>query len=305
MKRCNELEVQSRKRRALVLKAAAPVCGIAVVAGAAAALRNGRADIKPQLISDVDVVSGEVVPDWIDDRNSVNSVIESAPQYVPNTLNIGELEIAGLDDIGFSMFAIPSTFYEMTRDEVLEHFGLNAELDLSDVVDGLQEIAPKGSLFNPEGKHGFSMFYFEDENGNGEWEPLAERFDNEKFEFESADGESSAVIIFDHSEQISWFRSGMIICVGDNTYSSKPFYALPTSTVAGVEMRIAHRNIGGYYAEFRTETLSVGLITEGLSEDETVSILEYLAEYTGAADDTPETDVTVSDIYVSYPDMII
>lgn len=304
LKRVGELEAQSRKRRALALKAAAPVCGIAIIAGSAAALRNGRANTAPQITSDVDVVSGEEVPDWIDDRSSANSVVESAPQYVPNTLNIGEVEIAQTEDMVFSMFAIPSTFYEMPREEVLEHFGLSAELDLSDVVDGLREIAPKESLFNPEGKHGFSMFYFEDENGNGEWEPLAERFDNEKFEFESADGESSAVMIFDHSDHISWFRSGMIIYVGDNTYSSEPFYALPTSTVAGVEMRIAHRNIGGYYAEFRTNTLSVGLITDGLSEDDTVAILEYLAEYTGAADDTPETDVTVSDIYVSYPDLI-
>ena len=303
LKRVGELEAQKRKRRAVVLKAAAPVCGIAVVAGTAAALRNGKADTQPQLTSDVDVVSGETVPDWIDDRGSANSVVESAPQYVPNTLNIGELEIAGLDDIGFSMFAIPSTFYEMTRDEVLDHFGLSAELDLSDVVDGLHEIAPKESLFNPEGKHGFSMFYFEDENGNGEWEPLAERFDNEKFEFESADGESSAVIIFDHSEQISWFRSGMFIYEGDNVYSSRPFYALPTSTVAGVEMRIAHRSIGGYYAEFRTSKLSVGLSTNGLSEDETVRILESLAVYTAAANDTP-TEVTVGTVEISYPEII-
>ena len=307
LKRCNELEAKSRKRRALVLKAAAPVCGIAVIAGTAVALRNGRANTAPQFTSDIAVVSGGEVSDWVYESStprSENSVVESAPQYVPNTLIIGEVEIAQTEDMGFSMFAIPSTFYEMPRDEVLEHFGLSAELDLSDVVDGLHEIAPKESLFNPEGKHGFSMFYFEDENGTGEWEPLAERFDSEKFEFESADGKSSAVMIFDHSDHISWFRSGMIIYVGDNTYSSEPFYALPTSTVAGVEMRIAHRNIGGYYAEFRTTTLSVGLITEGLSEDETVAILEYLAEYTDAVDDTPETDVSVSDINVSYPDLI-
>ena len=300
MKRVGELEAQQRKRRGIVLKAAAPVCGIAVVAGTAAALRNGIANTKPQLTSDVAVVSGEVVSDWIDDRNSANSVVESAPKY-ENALNIGEVNIAV--DMGFSMFAVPATFYEMTRDEVLEHFGLSTELDLSDVVDGLQEIAPKESLFNPEGKHGFPRFYRVDENGNGEWEPLAGHFDNEKFEFESADGKRSAVVIFSHSEAVWWYRSGMWIDEGDGVYSNRKFFELPTSTVAGVEMRIAHRNIGGYYGEFRTSKLSVGLSTNGLSEDETVRILEYLAEYTDAANDTP-TEVTVGVVEISYPDII-
>ena len=304
IKRVGELETQKRKRRAIVLKAAAPVCGIAVIAGAAAALRNGRADTKPQVTSDVDVVSGEVVPDWIDDRGSENSVVESAPQYVANTLNIGEVEISEGGEL--NLFAIPG-LYEMTRDEVLEHFGLSSALDLSDVVDGLYETFPRNSILNPERKHGFMRFYSEDENGVGTWEEIGGRFDNEEFVFESADGSKTAVVIFDHNDRVFWLRSGILSSVEDEDFqyfSTEPFYGLPTSTVAGVEMLIAHRNIGGYYAEFRTNTLSVGLITEGLSEDETVAILEYLAEYTGAADDTPETNVSVSDIDVSYPDLI-
>lgn len=301
MKRVSELETQKKKRRAVIWKTAAPVCGIAVVAGGAAAvLRSGRANTAPQFASDVDVVSGEVVPDWIDDRSSADSVVESAPQYVQNVLNINEVEIWEEDDC--NLYNIPGQ-YEMTRDEVLEHFGLGVDFGLSDIVEGLYETAPRNTLLNSEGKHGFCRFYTVDENGNGHWEELLPYFENDEFVFESADGSKTAVVIFDGGEQVIWLRSGMIMHEKGDQYSTEPFYALPTSTVAGVEMRIAHRNIGGYYAEFNTGTLSVGLITEGLSEDETVSILEYLAEYTGAADDTP-CDVRVGVVEISYPDII-
>ena len=283
LKRVGELEAQSRKRRAVVLKAAAPVCGIAVVAGAAVALRNGRANTAPQLTSDVDVVSGETVPDWIDDRSSANSVVESAPQYVQNVLNINEVEIWEEDDL--NLYNIPGQ-YEMTRDEVLEHFGLSTSLDLSEVVDGLHETAPRYGVLNIERKHGFCRLYTVDENGNGFWEELLPHFENDEFVFESEDGSKTAVVIFDGEERVNWLRNGIISQAGD-VYSTTPFYTLPTSIVAGVKMRIAHRNIGGYYAEFNTGTLSVGLIAEGLSKDETVAILEYLAEYTGAANEYP------------------
>ena len=304
LKRVGELEAQKRKRRAVVLKAAAPVCGIAVVAGTAAALRNGKADTQPQLTSDVDVVSGEAVSDCIDDRSSANSVVESAPQYAQNVLNIGEVDIAEPVP-SYGLYAIPG-LYEMTRDEVLEHFGLSTDFGLSDIVDGLRETAPRNGLLNPGGKHGFGRFYTVDENGNGSWEDLNPHFENDEFVFESEDGSKSAVVIFDGKECVNWLRSGILSRVEDEDfqyYSNEPFYALPTSTVAGVEMRIAHRSIGGYYAEFRTSKLSVGLITNGLSEDETVAILEYLAEYTDAANDTPN-EVMVGVVEISYPEII-
>lgn len=303
LKRVGELEAQSRKRRATVLKAAAPVCGIAVAAGTLTALRNGKANTQPQFTSDVDVVSGESVPDWIDDRSSANSVAENAPKY-ENTLNIGEVEIVDVVPF-YGLNAIPG-LYEMTRGEVLEHFGLSTDLRLSDIVEGLYETAPRNTLLNSKGQHGFCRFYTVDENGNGTWEELLPHFENDEFVFENADGSKSAVVIFDGEYCVNWMRSGILSRVEDEDfqyYSNEPFYALPTSTVAGVEMRIAHRNIGGYYAEFRTSKLSVGLSTNGLSEDETVRILEYLAEYTGAANDTP-TEVTVGVVEVSYPDII-
>ena len=300
--RCNELEAKKRKRRNIMLKAAAPVCGIAVIAGTVTAVRIGKTNTKPQTTSDVDVVSGESVPDWVDDRSSANSAVESAPQHVQNTLNIGEVEIEDVVPF-YGLNAIPG-LYEMTRSEVLEHFGLSDDFGLSDIVDGLRETAPRNTLLNTEGKHGFCRFYTVDENGNGTWEELLPHFENDEFVFESADGSKTAVVIFDREERVNWLRSGIIVHEGDGLYSTEPFYSLPTSTVAGVEMRIAKRNIGGYYAEFNTGTLSVGLIAEGLSESDTVAILEYLAEYTGAADDTPEGNVSVSDIDVSYPNII-
>lgn len=69
-------------------------------------------------------------------------------------------------------------------------------------------------------------------------------------------------------------------------------------------MRIAKRSIGGYYAEFNTGSLAVGLIAEGLSEDETVSILEYLAEYVGFAKSTAENSVSAGSIEIASPDII-
>lgn len=301
MKRVSELEAQRRKRRELALKAAAPVCGIAVIAGTAAALRNGRAHTAPQITSDVDVISGETVPDWIDDLGSANSPVESAPQYAQNSLHIGEVKIA--ENVLYDMYAIPGQ-YEMSRDEVLEHFGLSTDLELSDIVEDLYETAPRNAYLNSEGKHGFCRVYSVDENGVGSWEELLPHFENDEFVFESADGSKTAVVIFDGEERVNWLRSG-ILCYGeDGTLSSRPFYSLPTSTVAGVEMQIAHRDIGGYYAEFHTSALSVGLSTNGLSESDTVAILEYLAEYTGAAHYAVENDLSVSDINISYPDVI-
>lgn len=297
LKRCSELEAQKRKRRGLALRAAAPVCGIAVIAGGVAVLRAGKAGTGTYAISVVDVPVSDTVS-----SGQVNSVTESVPRY-ENTLNIGEVEIA--ENAVYDLYAIPGQ-YEMTRDEVLEHFGLSTSLDLSEAVDGLHETAPRYGVLNTEQKHGFCRLYTVDENGNGTWEELLPHFENDEFVFESADGSKTAVVIFDGEERVNWLRSGIISSFAEDAndlYTIEPlFYALPASTVAGVEMRIAHRNIGGYYAEFRTETLSVGLIAEGLSEDETVRILEYLAEYTGMAKGASGNSVSAGEIDLSRPD---
>lgn len=303
LRRCDELAAQRRRKRELALKAAAPVCGIAVIAGAAAVIRSGNTNMGKHVVSDDNsVISSE--PD--------NSVVFSVPVTVNSTpkhenkLNIGEVEIA--EDGAYYLPIIPP-LYEMTRDEVLEHFGLSTELDLSGVVERLRETAPRNGILNIDGKHGFHRRYVIEENGYEHWEELDQMFEHDEFVFESADGTKSATVIFDREERVNWLRIGIMCSVGDGLYSTEPFYALPASEIAGVEMRIAKRSIGGYYAEFNTKTaavepLAVGLSTKGLSEDETVSILEYLAEYVGSANPNAENSVSVDEIEMSYPELI-
>lgn len=313
LKRCEELSAQRQRRRSLALKAAAPVCGIAVIAGAAAAVRGGKANTPAQS----GIASNSAVDNIIgigerSEPGTENSACVTSPPKYDNKLNIGDVEIA--ENAEYMLYCIPGQF-EMTRDEVLEHFGLGTELDLSGVVDGLRETAPRNGVLNIDGKHGFCRGYIIDENGVGSWEELQQRFEHDEFVFESADGTKTATVIFDHDERVDWLRSGILSYVEDEGhysggyYSTEPFYALPASEIAGVEMRIAKRSTGGYYAEFVTKTaavepLAVGLITTGLSEEETVSILEYLAEYVGAAVPNAENSVSADELEVSYPDVI-
>ncbi|MDE6726765.1 MAG: hypothetical protein K2J80_02365 [Oscillospiraceae bacterium] len=302
LKRCDELAAQRRRKRELALKAAAPVCGIAVIAGTAAAMHNGKANTEKYVSS----AGNSVISSELDNsgafsaQETVNSVAESTPKH-ENKLNIGEVEIAEGGEYYLPM--IPP-LYEMTRDEVLEHFGLSTELDLSGVVEGLCETAPRNGVLNINGKHGFHRGYTIDENGVGRWEELNRMFEHDEFVFKSEDGTKTATVIFDHDERVNWLRSGIMCSVGDGRYSTEPFYALPKSEIAGVEMRIAKRSIGGYYAEFNTGTLAVGLIAEGLSEEETVNILEYLAEYVSSANPNAGNSVSVDEIEMSYPELI-
>lgn len=315
LKRCEELSAQRRRRRSLALKAAAPVCGIALVAGAAAAVRGVKANSPAQS----GIASNSAVDNIIgigerSEPGTENSASITSPPKYDNKLNIGEVEIAA--GVTQNLYLIP-TLYEMTRDEVLEHFGLSTELDLSEVVDGLRETAPRNGVLNNGGKHGFCRGYVTEENGFPveHWEELDQMFEHDEFVFESEDGTKTATVIFDHDERVDWLRCGILTYVEDEShysggyYSTEPFYALPASEIAGVEMRIAKRSTGGYYAEFVTKTaviepLAVGLDTRGLSEEETVSILEYLAEYVGAAAPTAGNNVSAGELAVSYPDMI-
>lgn len=313
LKRCEELSAQRRRRRSLTLKAAAPVCGIALVAGAAAAVRGAKVNSPTQSgiasNSAVDNIIGE-----LSEPGTENSACVTSPPKYDNKLNIGEVEVP-IETVVTHGPMIPP-LYEMTRDEVLEHFGLGTEFDLSGVVEGLRETAPRNGVLNREGKHGFCRGYVIEENGYEHWEELDQMFEHDEFVFESEDGTKSAgtksaTVIFCHGERVSWLRCGILTYVEDEShysggyYSTEPFYALPTSEIAGVEMRIAKRSTGGYYAEFVTKTaavepLAVGLNTWGLSEVETVSILEYLAEYVGAAVPNAENSVSADELEVSF-----
>lgn len=286
--RCGELAAQRKRKRKIAFSAAVPVCGV-ILAGSI-----GLRGAKP----DVNITSGDTpaVSSEIEYSGSIDKPVENPPKY-DNKLNIGEVEIA--ENAPTNLFFIPLQ-REMPRDEVLEHFGLSPELDLSGVVDDLHETEPRKSVLNPRGKHGFCLGYSEDENGVGSWGSMEElhntKFDNEEFVFESADGTRNATVFFSHEYRIHWLRSGLMCSVGDGTFSNEIFYSMPPSTVAGVEMRIATRNIGGYYAEFNTGELSVGLSAKGLSEEEIISILEYLAEYTGASKTAVPNDVSIGEV---------
>lgn len=222
-------------------------------------------------------------------QNSQNSLTElsvETPKY-NNKLNIGEIEIAKLIEFrGYNICPL----YEMSRDEVLEHFNLSTNFMLSNIVPGLNETAPKNAMLN-NGRHGLhrNYTYSEDENGNvvsETWDEVLPVWDNDEFTFENADGSQWAKVIFqrkyENIKRIPEFRSIISTEIGEDQYSTEPFYSLPPSTIAGIEMQIAKRSTGGYYAEFGTDSLCVGLITTGISEEETVGILEYLAEYVGA-----------------------
>lgn len=311
LKRCDELAAQRRRKRTLALKAAAPVCGIAVVAGAAAVMYQHKLNTPKYIFKPVSTVSGQ--EEVSGDVSAVGTISSTAaePQY-DNKLNIGEVEIA--EGATYGLYCIPG-LYEMTRDEVLEHFGLSTDFDVSNYCEGLRETYPRNGVLNIEGKHGFCRFYVIEENGYEHWEELSQMFEHDEFVFESEDGTRSATVIFDHDERVDWLRSSILSYVEDEGhysggyYSTEPFYALPASEIAGVEMRIAKRSTGGYYAEFTAKTaavdpLAVGLDTRGLSEEETVRILEYLARYVGAANPNAENSVSVDEINVSYPDMI-
>lgn len=314
LKRCEELSAQRRRRRLLALKAAAPVFGIALVAGAAAAVRGGKANTLEQSgVANNSAVDNIIGIGERSEPGTENSTAENTPKY-DNKLNIGEVEVPIETAVTHHGPMIPP-LYEMTRDEVLEHFGLSMEFDLSGAVEGLHETAPRNGVLNREGKHGFCRGYVIEENGYEHWEELDQRFEHDEFVFESEDGAKSATVIFCHDERVSWLRCGILTYVEDEShysggyYSTEPFYALPASEIAGVEMRIAKRSTGGYYAEFVTKTatvepLAVGLNTWGLSEEETVSILEYLAEYVGAAAPNAENSVSADELEVSFPDVI-
>lgn len=313
LRRCEELSAQRRRRRSLALKAAAPVCGIALVAGTAAVVRGGKANTPEQSgIANNSAVDNIIGIGERSEPGTENSACVTSPPKYDNKLNIGKVEIA--ENAEYMLYCIPGQF-EMTRDEVLEHFGLSTEFDLSEAVEGLHETAPRNGVLNIDGKHGFCRFQVTEENGYEHWEELQQRFEHDEFVFESADGTKTATVIFDHDERVDWLRSGILTYVEDEGhysggyYSTEPFYALPASEIAGVEMRIAKRSTGGYYAEFVTKTatvepLAVGLNTWGLSEEETVSILEYLAEYVGAANPNAANRVSVDELEASFPDVI-
>ena len=303
--RRNELVAKKRKRCLTALKVATPVCGIAVIVGFAVILKNEENRIGKCVYSSESCITSA-------DNNSVvssgNNLIDSSMNTEAgynNVLNIGEIEIAE-SSLSY-LYDIPPLF-EMERDEVLKHFGLCEEFELSSVVPELYEVIPKNRVLNVDGKHGLHRVCSIFENGDCVWEDVAPIWDNDEFDFENTNGTQSAKVIFQNKynsiEVIPDFRNEIATVMDDGSFSTAPFYALPPSIIAGVEMRVAKRNIGGYYAEFKTDSLCVGLITNGISDGKTVAILEYLAEYVGTANLSANNDICTEEYNVFSPALL-
>lgn len=268
--RRNKLVAKKCKERAVALGTAVPVCGIAIFLGVVSALQNEKTNISGHIYpADNTIMSNNIDESAVlSSKVSIDNPIESIPkESIPkyeNNLNIGEVEIPdrGHND---NMF-LPPPFYEMTRNQVLEHFGLSTEFDLSGIVEGLYETEPADNIFNRGGKHGFCRMM-----NNDEWGEIPSSFENDVFRFEK-EGESKWVEVVFSRTVIPWWRSYF--------FRDESFKTLPKSLVANTEMIVCKRSIGGYYAEFEVDNLTIGLTTVGLSESETVDILEYLAEFT-------------------------
>lgn len=317
IKRRGEIIAKRRKRRAAAAKIAVPVCGIAVVSGAVGAAARYRSAEVSERVSQADsgysaesvwatdnaqsVVSAEV-SERVSQVNSGNAAESVGAPYsaqpvssnvlensVSNTLNIGEVEVS--QGGGYNFFCIPG-FYEKTREETLEHFGLSPDLSLSGVIEDFKEVPPLDNVFNPEGKHGFRRW--ERFAGDTEGE-LDERYDFQIFRFENSDGSKWADAVFCHNEFVPWWINGGI----DRRQTEK----LPTSIIRGVEMLIGERNIGGYYAEFNAPNLSVGLTTGGCSVEETEAVLDYLSWYVGAGGASDENSTSVGSVSIFYGDV--
>ena len=241
---------------------------------------------EPSNISDNSAANIESAPNRNDTFISETSTAgaDNIPKY-ENTLNIGEIKIA--EGVSTSQFYCVPPLFEMSRGEILEHFGLSEEFELSGIVPELREVMLKDEALLYGAEHGLHRGCTALENGDLVWEEVTPMWDNDEFWFKSADGSQSARVIFQRKysadQVIPGFCSGIYTALNEHEYSTEPFYALPPSIIAGVEMRIAKRSTGGYYAEFGTGSLCVGLDTRGISEEKTVAILEYLAEYVGAA----------------------
>lgn len=286
MKRCTELTAERGKKRTAAMQIAMPVCGAAAVTGLFAVgwhhLGNNT-DIKSTIKSNGSF-SAEISSASAPISTVSNDPVESVDQSV--ILNIGEIEVSQGENFHFYM--IPVLFGE-TREDTLAHFGLNSDFGLSGVVSGLEEVpADPQEAFKPNGMHCFGRaFRYEGDTVGEIWE----MYDNDDFRFENSDCTKKVSVIFSHGD-IPWWRNGCI--------DRRDVAGLPMSVVAGTEMVIAQRNIGGYYAEFEAPEISVGLLTEGCTEQETVAILKYLADFVGVGAETSDDETSVGT--VSLPD---
>lgn len=207
------------------------------------------------------------------------SSVESLPKH-QNTVNIGTLNNP---EPWEGSFFFLGRFCELTREDVLSHFGLSADFSLPN----FSEVPPECGIPGERGKYGYRLspdFIKCDYEGELQtsWQ-VDERFDSQVFSFENADGTKGVNVTFSRSEFIPWWLNGNL--------NSDEIKQLPQSEIANTKMRIAKVILGEgwdenlrardfYYAEFSAGELAVGVNAHGLSVDELIDVLEYLAEFT-------------------------
>lgn len=287
--RRDKLAEKRIRTRKIAVRTAVPVCSAALLAGVIFPVKIAQTNTSSQQISQGN--SGEIntaLPSAAVDSDIVTDISD-------NILNIGVVKEDDGEQLA-NMFYIP-TIFEMTREEVLNRFGLSADLDLSKAVGQLSETELKLTAMNMTGKHGFPRELYVDENGVETWGEFC--YETDAFWFENSDKSKSAEIIFSLEGRIPWYWNWIL--------DSDEMKAVPDSLISGVKMKLACRGDSGYYfAEFEGNDISVGVVTNGLSEEETVAVLEYLAEYTNApkAETNPEKDFSVGEIS-DYKDVLI
>ncbi len=207
------------------------------------------------------------------------SSVESLPKH-QNTVNIGTVNIPKPWEGSFFPYG---RFCERTREDTLSHFGLSADFSLPN----FSEVPPECGIPGERGKYGYrvSLDFDGDESElQTSWQ-VDERFDSQVFSFENDDGTKGVNVTFSRSEFIPWWLKGNL--------NADEVKQLPQSEIANTKMRIAKEILGEgwdenmrardfYYAEFSAGELAVGVSARGLSEEELIAVLEYLAEFTKA-----------------------
>lgn len=266
IKRCDDIRAERRKKRVMLASIAVSVCGVSAFLGVV--LGTAHHTHNEEYVSQS--VSGNGISYAV-------SNCENPPSY---TLNIGEIEVS---EGGVTNFLAIGLFKEKTREETLEHFGLSADFELPN----LHEVPPPYTITDVEGKYGYTIEFGYDGDTESEW-AVDPRYDYQVFGFESADGSKWVHVAICNTNCVPWWINGV-----DNLDKIND---LPLSEIAGTEMRIATRSVGGYYAEFDAKPICVGVTAMGCSEEELIAVLEYLAKYTGVADTNRAADVSVGTV---------
>ena len=266
VKRCDDIRIERRKKRVMLSSIAVSACGVFAFLGVVlgTVYHTNNEEYVPQ----------SVPGNGIDYSASTDN---TPPSY---TLNIGEIKMS--EGGAYNFFAV-GMFQERTREETLDHFGLSSDFELPN----LHEVPPPGTITGVKGKYGYTIEFGYDGDTKSEW-VVDPRYDYQVFGFENTDGSKWVHVAICNTDCVPWWINWV-----DNL---EEINDLPLSEIAGAKMRIAKRNVGGYYAEFDAKHLCVGVTAMGCSEEELVVVLEYLARYTGVADTERAADVSVGTV---------